>query len=201
MPSTRTLRSVLAGVAVSGALLAAAAPALAGPPLICHPVDIGTARSLPWGPGSGWDGAVKTYDLGRLTDDTLRLLSPEASVPLRRETLRRAAIYAARDQRTAGALLNALVGRVLNAEAAGRADALAWFDAGYLVETYRQASHVYRWDMLSGRDREAWGLRTEPAGLDGYAWVQRALALSNQNVAIAQTISLLREAAPRSALR
>jgi hypothetical protein len=202
MLSTRTLRSALVGVAAAGALLAGAAPALAGPPLICHPVDIGTARSLPWGHGTGWDAAVKTYDLGHLTDETLRVLTPEAPIALRRETLRRAAIYAARDTKVASTLLNALVGRVMNAEAAGRSDAMAWFDAGYLVETYRQASHVYRWDMLSGREREAWGLRTEPTGLDGYAWVQRALSLSNQNAAIAQTMSLMRESpAPRSASR
>jgi hypothetical protein len=202
MLSRRTLRSVLVGAAAAGALFAVAAPALAGPPLICHPVDIGTARSLPWGQGSGWDAAVKTYDVGRLTDETLRLLTPEAPIALRRETLRRAAIYAARDTKAASALLNALVGRVMNAEAAGRSDAMAWFDAGYLVETYRQASHVYRWDMLSGREREAWGMRTEPTGLDGYAWVQRALSLSNQNAAIAQTMSLIRESpAPRSAQR
>ncbi len=194
--SIRILRSALVG-----AMLGIAAPVFAGPPLICHPVDIGAARSLPWGQGTGWDAAVKSYDLDRLSDETLRLLTPEASIALRRETLRRAAIYAARDPRAASTLLSALVGRVLNAEAAGRSDALAWFDAGYLVETYRQASLVYRWDMLSGRERETWGMRTEPAGLDGYAWVQRALTLSNQNVSIAQTMSLLRESAPRSAQR
>ena len=26
----------------------AAAPAIAGPPLVCHPYDIGNAASLPW---------------------------------------------------------------------------------------------------------------------------------------------------------
>jgi hypothetical protein len=201
MLSIPMLRSALVGAAATGVLLASAAPALAGPPLICHPVDIGTARSLPWGQGTGWDAAVKSYDVTRLTDETLRLLTPEAAIPLRRETLRRAAIYAARDPRAAGALLTAVVGRVLNAEATGRSDAMAWFDAGYLVETYRQASLVYRWDMLSGRDREAWTMKDEPRGFDGFAWMQRAFTLSNQNPAIAQAMSLMRETAPRSAQR
>ena len=30
------------------ASIALARPALAGPPLLCHPFDIGTAASLPW---------------------------------------------------------------------------------------------------------------------------------------------------------
>jgi hypothetical protein len=196
-----TLRSALASAVMTGALLAAAVPAQAGPPLICHPVDIGTARSLPWSQGTGWDATVKTFDVSRLTDETLRLLTPETPIAVRRETLRRAAIYASRDSRVAGSLLSAVVGRVLNAEAAGRPDALAWFDAGYLVETYRQASLVYRWDMLNGPDRAAWAMKDEPAGLDGYAWVQRGFALSNQNADIAQVMSLMREASPRTAHR
>lgn len=200
MLSTSLIRSAVR-TALVGGMLAAAIPALAGPPLICHPVDIGTARSLPWGQGTGWDAGVKTYDLSRLTDETLGLLTPDASIPVRRETLRRAALYAARDPKAAAQLLNAVVGRVLNAEAAGRSDAMTWFDAGYLVETYRQASLVYRWDMLSGRDRAAWGMKTEPSGLDGYAWMQRAFAISNNSPAIAQVMSLLRETSPRTASR
>ncbi len=62
------------------------------------------------------------------------------------ENLRRATIYAARDRKAAAELMSALMKR---AEAGGSRDALAWFDAGYLVESYRQASHIYKWDMLS----------------------------------------------------
>lgn len=35
---------------------AAMQPLLAGPPLICHPIEIGTARSLPWSAAKGWNG-------------------------------------------------------------------------------------------------------------------------------------------------
>ena len=38
-------------------------------------------------------------------------------------------------------------------------DPLAWFDAGYLVESYRQASHIYKWNMLEGRAKTDWKLR------------------------------------------
>ena len=34
---------------VAAAAILIATPAFAGPPLLCHPFEIGTARSLPWG--------------------------------------------------------------------------------------------------------------------------------------------------------
>src|SRR5882724_9355298 len=39
---------------IAGALLLIAAPALAGPPLICHAIDIGAEQSLPW-TSTGWN--------------------------------------------------------------------------------------------------------------------------------------------------
>src|SRR5262249_18555306 len=67
--------------------------ALAGPPLICHPYDIGDAKSLPWN-GSEWRDVKPDYELNRLVEDTLALLTPETPVIVRMETLRRATIYA-----------------------------------------------------------------------------------------------------------
>jgi hypothetical protein len=184
---------------VLAAVLGAAAHAEAGPPLICHRFDIGTAASLPWSQGDGWDAALSSYDVSGLPADTLRLLAPETPVRVRMETLRRATIYAARDPRIASTLLSAVVGRVLNAEAGGKPDALAWFDAGYLVESYRQASQIYRWNMVTGSDRARWALKDEPQGLDGYAWVQRALTLSRDNAGMLYAASLMREGAARVA--
>jgi hypothetical protein len=77
------------------ALVVTAAPAFAGPPLICHPIEIGAAPSLPWSSAPGWNGALGSYDLARLSDDTVSLLTPQTPVDVRRETLRRAALYAA----------------------------------------------------------------------------------------------------------
>ena len=82
-------------LALAFALVVTAAPALAGPPLICGPIDIGKAQSLPWSSAPGWNGALASYDLTHLGDDTVSLLTPQTPVNVRRETLRRAAIYAA----------------------------------------------------------------------------------------------------------
>src|SRR5260370_4524213 len=70
-----------------GALLVIAAPALAGPPLICHSIDIGTAPSLPW-TSSGWNlTGQETYDVNHLVTDTLSLLTANTPVLMRMETL------------------------------------------------------------------------------------------------------------------
>jgi len=85
------------------------APALAqaGPPLICWPMSIGNAPSLPW--GGGWHDTRPDYDgRGRLATDTLALLGSDTPVLVRMETLRRAAVYAASDDAAAGRLFQAL---------------------------------------------------------------------------------------------
>ena len=186
-------RSVL--VSLSLALLAALSvvpeTALAGPPLICHTFDIGDANSLPWSGGGDWNSPNAAYDVGRLVRDTLALLSPEAPVVLRMETLRRATIYGAKDRAIAYELLAQLMARALRAEAAGKSEALAWFDAGYLVESYKQASFIHN-DMLGPDKRASWvhrGNRVE--GLNGYVWVVKALRLGGDAVAIEFAASLM----------
>ena len=82
-----------------GLMLAAAV--FGGPPLICQRIQIGTAKSLPWKNVEGWAGTDPSYDVKRLTADTLGLLAPGAPMPVRMETMRRAAIYAAQDPRMA----------------------------------------------------------------------------------------------------
>lgn len=149
-----------------------AAPAAAGPPFICHPFELGTRTSLPWGTGAGWNTPDPRYDLDRLTDDVTRILTPDLPVTARMETLRRATIYAARDRRVAASLLEALMARASSPSA----DALVLFDAGFLAEAYRQASHVYKWDMLSAGERERWTLREAPSTVDGVQLIDRAIA-------------------------
>jgi hypothetical protein len=173
---TRVMSSALRFGLGLAMLVGSAGSAQAGPPLICHPFQTGGAPSLPWGQGRAWNNPDGQYDTRRLTADTLRLLTPSAPILARMETMRRATIYASKDPRAANELLAQLLGRALNATAEGKADALAWFDAGYLVETYRQGAHVFRSDMLPNAQRASWSLRDDLAGLDGYAWVRRALA-------------------------
>lgn len=178
------LSSPIAAVRLSRTLLASfatiaiAAAAEAGPPLICHPFDAGHAALLPWAAsGSGWNSPDPSYDVATLTADTLRLLSPDAPILARMENMRRATIYAGRDERVAAELLAAVLARAQGDAGQGRA-ALAWFDAGYLVESYRQASHIYKWDMLEGRAKAGWTLRHEPRGVDGYALVGKAIRIA-----------------------
>ena len=146
-------------------LFALATPAVAGPPLICHPFDIGTAKSLPWS-GSAWNlSGNEGYDTANLVRDTLAILNSDARVIVHMETLRRATLYAGKDQQRAKELLTRLHARA-DAAPAGKAGALAWFDAGYLTATYGQ------WLAKE---------RNPAAGLDAYGLVQRALALSGND--------------------
>jgi hypothetical protein len=120
-----------------------AAPAFAGPPLVCHPINIGSAQSLPWTSATWNLSGEEHYDVSHLVADTLHLLSPETPVLVRMETIRRAALYSQN---------NAAVAKELLSEMAARAErdergALAAFDYGYLIETYRQlemALHMSR---------------------------------------------------------
>ena len=175
MPSP--IRFAAAGTMTLALLTMTPPRAEAGPPAICHQFHTGGAPSLPWAEGSGWRRTVATYDLQRLTDDTLRLLTPKTPVLARMETIRRATIYASTDARVASELLSRVLGRALDGVASGAANRPALFDAGYLVESYRQANLIYKHDMLRGAEKSAWQLRETPKGLDGYSWIVSAIAM------------------------
>jgi hypothetical protein len=142
----------------------------AGPPLICHPFEIGKAQSLPWA-GTEWQALQAGYDVSRLADDTMALLTPQTPILVRMETMRRAAIYAVwkpeskggGDLRFAQDLLSKLEARVTDARGKGQPEALAMFDLGYLVETYKQALRPENLKLVQG--------------IDGYASVVRAISM------------------------
>jgi hypothetical protein len=145
-------------IAITAIVLSLSTIALAGPPLICHAIEIGPAKTLPWvdlnyGKGSGG------YDLNNLTRDTLSILDSNATVLAQMETLRRATIYARQDEQVAKQLLVQLHARAERSDA--KPDAL--FDFGYLAESYKQ------WMMGNGEPNPA-------RGVDGYSWVKRAIA-------------------------
>jgi len=156
--------------------------AQAGPPLICHPIEIGQAKSLPW---IDWNRkGTGGYDLKTLTRDTLAILDSTAPVLLRMETLRRATIYARQDPQVAKELLTRLQARAANSTDSGLSEALAWFDVGYLIETYQQ-----------------WIGKAEPnpaAGLDGYAWVKKAVRLRGQDPEMEFAAALITLTGPES---
>lgn len=178
---------------LAAATLVFANVAQAGPPLICHAFEIGNAKSLPLS-GHGWNlSGSEMYDTKNLGADTLEILQPETPVLVRMETLRRATLYARKDRLAAKELLAKLHARATSAESAGHPDALAWFDAGYLVETYKQ------W---IGRDlphmTDGMRLDSNPAaGVDGYAWVKKAIALRGEDAEMEFAAALITLSGPR----
>ena len=156
--------------------------AMAGPPLICHPIAIGQAKSLPW-VDLNYHKGDGSYDLQNLTRDTLVILDANASVLVRMETLRRATIYARQDPQVAKELLTRLHARAANAADDNRAGALAWFDAGYLAETYKQ------W-MGKGEPNPA-------TGLDGYSWVRKAISLRGPDPEMEYAAALITLTGPK----
>jgi hypothetical protein len=138
----RTRLLAILGTALLAVLISR--PAAAGPPLVCFPFEIGSARSLPMGHGD-WRAVDPMYDVSQLVTDTLALLMPTTPVIVRMETLRRATIYAAANRDVAKALMTALK---------ARADAkapLAAFDHGYLVEAYLEAEAAFRQPMTTAK--------------------------------------------------
>src|SRR5256885_7153026 len=136
--TSQLIRSPRFAIALIAALLCFAAVARAGPPLICHAIEIGNAKSLPW-TSHNWNlSGGETYDTKNLVRDTLDILGPNIPVLVRMETLRRATLYAGKDPVAAKELLAKLHARATAAESSGHPDALAWFDVGYLAEAYKQ---------------------------------------------------------------
>jgi len=135
--------------------------ALAGPPLICHRIEIGHAKTLPL---IDWNQKeTGNYNLNNLTADTLAILQSSAPVLVRMETLRLATIYARHDPKIAKELLTRLHARAYSSSCPP--DPLVWFDLGYLAEAYMQ--------WMPQHSNPA-------AGLNGYALVKKAISLRGQ---------------------
>ena len=164
------IRSVRFALALAATVLCFASIAQAGPPLICHTFEIGNAKSLPWISHSWNLSGGEDYDVKNLVRDTLDILGPDTPVLVRMETLRRATLYARKDPLVAKELLAKLHARATAAESSGHPDALAWFDVGYLAETYKQWIGQ-NWMRVSKDEQNP------AAGVDGYALVKKALAL------------------------
>jgi len=156
----RSTRKFSAALLFALSLFATAAQA--GPPLICHAFDIGTARSLPW-ISHDWNlTGNESYNSNNLVTDTFAILDADPTVLVHMETLRRATLYARANPLAAKQLLLKLIARV-DSSVNSPAAALASFDLGYLAETYKE------W---LGNDQ------SNPAqGLDGYALVKKAIQL------------------------
>ena len=169
-----TLKRIAATLA---ALLLFAAPAFAGPPLLCQSVDIGSAQSLPWS-SSDWNiTGQEKYDPAHLVPDTLALLAPDTPVLVRMETLRRATLYVQHKPTIAKELLTKLEARTYEKPQ----DALAAFDFGYLAECYKQMSWLFQYsDDLKKTPQDRAGFDAAKS-VDGYGLVKKAIQLTGQN--------------------
>src|SRR5829696_8389332 len=132
------MTTMIRSLAAIAAVVFFATPALAGPPLICHPFEVENGKLIAWGTGSGWNTPDRSYDIKKLVADTSAVLTPDAPILTRMENMRRATIYAMRDPVIAHELLKTAMARAL----ATTSDSRAWFDAGYLIESYKQAVHL-----------------------------------------------------------
>jgi hypothetical protein len=120
------------------------APWTVGSPLLCFPLDVGGAATLPFG-GDGFDikSDLTTEEVVKLT----RTLLEKSDDPLvHMETLRRATIWFMSKDEAAAAKFRAQLaeGTLLAAAATGdgaartRGEALCWFDLGYFQAAARQ---------------------------------------------------------------
>jgi len=98
------------------------------------------------------------------------------------ETMRWAALCSAREPRLAEEIALRLAARVLDGDAAAPIGSL---DAGYFVETMRQAAVIYKFDMLTAAEKSKWKLREGIVGLDGKKWVARAIRMGGKGKAAA----------------
>jgi hypothetical protein len=184
------IRSPRFAIVLVAAVLSFANVAQAGPPLICHTIEIGQAKSLPW-ISHNWNlSGGENYDTKNLVRDTLEILSPSTPVLVRMETLRRATLYARKDPVSAKELLARLHARATTAESSGQPDTLAWFDAGYLAESYKQ------WIGQSWM-RVSKGEQNPAAGVDGYAFVKKAIGLRGSDPQMEFAAALITLSGPK----
>jgi hypothetical protein len=168
-------------------ILALAVPALAGPPFVCHPFEIGSATSLP-ADSSNWLAVRADYDVHRVVADTEALLTPSTPTIVRMETLRRSALYASMDRAVAERLISAMMLRVKKAEQGGSM-ATALFDAGYVVEALSEIEQFgNHMKDFAGREKLLAGL-TRPD--EGRAMIQKSLWLKPGDATMEFALGLL----------
>jgi len=177
------------------AILALAVPALAGPPFVCHPFEIGSAKSLP-ADSTNWLAVRSDYDIHRVVADTEALLTPSTPTIVRMETLRRAALYASLDRAVAEQLITAMMLRVKKAEQGGPM-ATALFDAGYVVEALNEIEQFgNHMKDLAGREKTLAGLTHAD---EGRALIQKSRWLKPGDATTEFALGLLSRAPENAA--
>jgi hypothetical protein len=188
------MNTLIRSIVAIAAVVLFATPALAGPPLICHPFETAGGKLIAWGSGPGWNTPDRSYDVKKLVADADAVLTADAPILTRMENMRRATIYAMRDPVVAHELLKTVMARALATSSNGR----AWFDAGYLIESYKQAVHL-RDDRKP--ELRAWAAVDETIRVDGYNWVKKAMAMSAPSAEMEFAASLMTSGTIASAHR
>lgn len=179
-----SIRPLLTAVVLVAALVPAR-PAQAGPPLLCHPFEIGSAASLPWNGHSSWFDGKADYPLSRLASDTEALLGPSTPILVRMETLRRAAIYASRDPKVAATLLERLT---VKTRQAAPPDALALLDVAYATEALRQITMI---GGITGYKDRVDAIREVLRDRDGWSHMKASLAARPDDPALQFAAALI----------
>lgn len=188
------MTTLIRSLATLAAAVCFATPALAGPPLICHPFEVESGKLIAWGSGPGWNTPDRSYDIKKLVADTTAVLTADAPTLTRMENMRRATIYAMRDPVLAQELLKTVMGRALATTSDGR----AWFDAGYLIESYKQAAHLRE---KSRPELHAWAAVDETIRVDGYNWVKKGMSMTGSSAEMEFAASLMTQGSVASAHR
>jgi hypothetical protein len=194
---TRLFRIALTPLVATAAVLIGT-PAFAGPPLLCHPFDIGTAQSLPWSGAHSWFEGDATYHVQNVIADTEALLTPATPVVVRMETLRRAAIYASTDSAVAARLLDRFVKRAEASAASGQPDALQLLDAAYIAGAYREMLLLARDSVFASREA---GLRAALGTTKDAALIGRSVAARPDDPGIQFAAALILADSDRQAYR
>jgi hypothetical protein len=188
------MKTINRSIIALAAVVFFATPALAGPPLICFPFETAGGKLIAWGSGSGWNTPDRSYDIKNVVADTNAILTTDAPILTRMENMRRATIYAMRDPVIAQELLKTVMARALSTTT----DSRAWFDAGYLIESYKQAVHLRE-------DRQpqlrAWSAVDETVRVDGYNFVKKAMAMTAPSAEMEFAASLMTQGSIATAHR
>ncbi len=163
---------VLVGVAV---LLGGMSQVWAGPPAVCHPIQIGDSQSLPFGKDAF--AKISKFPLHQVAPSTLKILAGSDDTLLHMETIRRAVIYLQQDRKMGQDFLAMLqkhaagAGKEISREKRG----LLWFDLGYAQGAFRQYSrkrYSVAGDTVVANLEKAVSLRPQ----DGALYLGAALA-------------------------
>ena len=140
-----SLRKIFIALALPVSLMATATVAMAGPPSICHPLDIGTAKSLPFTNDAFIPGDLQNSEV---IPATLSILDESSSAVVHMETLRRAFIYVGFGKRRSPhfqELIVKLKERALLALVSPGTSpdrqALALFDVGFILQVQAEEGH------------------------------------------------------------